>query len=194
VYVSNRTAASQVDDWGFQLTTLDSLDQPFGEILISDSVRTKLVMGSESKQYLSQTAAGSPLAFHHNGWAFRWLRPLGAAVGSSPHFYASGLLADGDGTRLNDAVVAAGPAFCRLDTPPGDVNRNVAVTSADVIYMIGYLFKGGAAPVPCPAAGECNCDAKVTTADVICIVNYVFKSGPVPCDVCPLILAGTWDC
>ena len=66
----------------------------------------------------------------------------------------------------------------------GDVNATGAVTSADIIYLVNFIFKGGAQPQPCVANGNVNCDTQVTAADVIHLVNYVFKSGVAPCDVC----------
>jgi len=53
-------ANGSVENFGFQLTTLDSMDQPFGQILVSDSIRTKLNTGPTGRGYLSQTAAGVP--------------------------------------------------------------------------------------------------------------------------------------
>jgi len=76
----------------------------------------------------------------------------------------------------------------------GDVNVDGVLTSADIIYMVNHVFKGGPAPLPCSAAGDVNCDGSLTSADIIYLVNHVFKGGPPPCDVCRLIAAGTWTC
>lgn len=75
----------------------------------------------------------------------------------------------------------------------GDVNLDLALTSADVIAILNYVFKGGLDPFPCPAAADVNCSGQVTSSDVINLVNHVFKGGPAPCDVCTLI-PGTWSC
>ena len=61
------------------------------------------------------------------------------------------------------------------------------MTAADIIYMVNFVFKGGPAPNPVPAAGDVNCDSNTTAADVIYLVNLVFKSGPAPCDVCTVL-------
>jgi hypothetical protein len=68
----------------------------------------------------------------------------------------------------------------------GDVNLSSTLTSADIIGLVNYVFKGGAAPQPCPEAGDVNCDSKLTSADIIGLVNYVFKSGAAPCNVCEI--------
>ena len=75
----------------------------------------------------------------------------------------------------------------------GDVNLNGSYTSADIIYLVNYVFKGGASPQPCEAAGDVDCSGGVTSADIIYMVNFVFKGGPAPCNVCTLI-PGTWTC
>jgi hypothetical protein len=76
----------------------------------------------------------------------------------------------------------------------GDPNGDGTSTSADIIRLVNFIFKGGAQPVPCQAAGDMNCDHNVTAADIIYMVNYVFKGGPAPCDVGALITSGTWTC
>jgi plastocyanin len=66
----------------------------------------------------------------------------------------------------------------------GDVNANGSITSADIIYLVNYVFKGGAAPLPVAAAGDVNCSGAITSADIIYLVNYVFKGGAAPCNAC----------
>jgi hypothetical protein len=61
----------------------------------------------------------------------------------------------------------------------GDANNDEKLSVSDVIYIINYLFKGGAEPVPVEA-GDANCDSKVTVSDVIYLINYLFKGGPEP--------------
>lgn len=66
----------------------------------------------------------------------------------------------------------------------GDVDTSGTITSADIIYMVGYVFKGGPAPLPIPESGDVNCSGDVTSADIIFLVGYVFKGGPAPCNSC----------
>jgi hypothetical protein len=74
----------------------------------------------------------------------------------------------------------------------GDVNLSGAITSADIIYMVNYVFKSDLDPMPCPAAGDVNCSNSTTSADIIYLVNFVFKSDLPPCDACASALAA--DC
>lgn len=75
----------------------------------------------------------------------------------------------------------------------GDLSGDGHLTSADIIGLVNFIFKGGAAPPPCEATADVNCSGAVTSADIITMVNHVFKGGAAPCDVCTLI-PGTWSC
>ena len=93
---------------------------------------------------------------------------------------------DGDHDGLGDAC----------DCPiilTGDINVSGAITSADIISLVNYVFKSGTPPQPCVGAADVNCNQTVTSADVIYLVNHVFKGGPVPCDACTLVPSG-WSC
>jgi cysteine-rich repeat protein len=72
----------------------------------------------------------------------------------------------------------------------GDVNLSGTITSADIISVLGFVFKGGAQPQPCVAAGDVNCDGVITAADIIGLVVFVFRGGTAPCDGCTSPLAG----
>jgi hypothetical protein len=61
----------------------------------------------------------------------------------------------------------------------GDVNRDLQISSADIIFLVNYIFKSGFAPDPLDL-GEVNGEPPITSTDVIYLVNYVFKSGPPP--------------
>jgi hypothetical protein len=61
----------------------------------------------------------------------------------------------------------------------GDANRDGRVTVADVVYLVGYLFKGGPPPVPL-GAGDANHDGKVLVSDCVYLINFLFKGGPPP--------------
>lgn len=75
----------------------------------------------------------------------------------------------------------------------GDVNADGSVTSSDIIYLIGSVFRGFAPPQPCWAVADIDCSGHVGSADIIGLVGYIFKGNTPPCDVCTLI-PGTWSC
>jgi len=61
----------------------------------------------------------------------------------------------------------------------GDANEDGVINSADVVYLVNYLFKGGSPPEP-SEAGDTNCDGIINSADVVYLINYLFKGGPLP--------------
>jgi len=91
---------------------------------------------------------------------------------------------DGDGDPCDDCPAIDVPGGATL--LPGDANEDGILTSADIIYMVVHVFKGGPAPMPVADVGDADCSGDLTSADIIVLVNHVFKSGPAPCDVCTL--------
>ncbi|KPL03278.1 MAG: hypothetical protein AMJ73_07490 [candidate division Zixibacteria bacterium SM1_73] len=65
--------------------------------------------------------------------------------------------------------------------PRGDTNGDGVINSADVVYLINYLFKSGPEPDPL-CAGDVNCDEVINSADVVYLINYLLKGGPAPCE------------
>lgn len=79
----------------------------------------------------------------------------------------------------------------------GDGNNDGALTSADIILLVNYVFKGGNSPHPIPAVDDTNCDAAVSSADILALVNHVFKGGAPPCDAaseCSISASDSWTC
>ena len=115
---------------------------------------------------------------------------------------------DPDSSRSDiGALAAPGPPHVPYGMCPtpltGDVNNSGSVTSADIIFLVYYVFKGGVAPLPCEGVGDCDCSGSISTVDIIRLVNFMFgtppaaavaKGGDPPCDVCPLIIKGIWTC
>jgi hypothetical protein len=65
----------------------------------------------------------------------------------------------------------------------GDVNGDCSVDISDVVYLIAYIFSGGAAPDPV-LSGDANCDSSVDISDVVHMVAYIFSGGAKPCAAC----------
>ena len=66
-------------------------------------------------------------------------------------------------------------------TLTGDVDQNGLINSADIIYLVNYIFKSGPDPQPMRTVGDVNCSGGLGASDVIYLVNYLFKSGSAPC-------------
>jgi hypothetical protein len=65
------------------------------------------------------------------------------------------------------------------DGPNGSDGYNVA----DVVYLIAYIFKGGAPPVS-EQAGDINCDGSIDLGDAVYLIDFIFRGGAAPCGGC----------
>jgi hypothetical protein len=97
-------------------------------------------------------------------------------------------------TALVGWEIQSEPYLVRLT---GDCNADWTITSADIVWLVNYVFKGGESPYPLPAVGDADCTGNVTAADIIRMVGFVFKSGAAPCDVeeeCSFTDLMDWTC
>lgn len=62
----------------------------------------------------------------------------------------------------------------------GDCDNNGLVNISDAVFLISYIFAGGAAPSPL-YIGDVNCDALVSISDVVYLIAYIFAGGSPPC-------------
>jgi DNA-binding beta-propeller fold protein YncE len=98
--------------------------------------------------------------------------------------YSCDFSADRVSRIVGDSVVASfavgdGPGFGAIyePRPAGDVNGTGDVTSADIIHLVNYLFRGAPAP-DILTLGDVNRNCEITLADVVTMVNLIFRSGP----------------
>ncbi|MFH2054908.1 MAG: dockerin type I domain-containing protein, partial [bacterium] len=61
----------------------------------------------------------------------------------------------------------------------GDADGDGIVNISDAIYIIAYIFAGGAAPVPYDA-GDADGSGTVNISDVSYLIQYIFNNGPPP--------------
>lgn len=71
----------------------------------------------------------------------------------------------------------------RVPCKPGDANGDGSIDISDAIYIIGYIFGSGPAPVPY-LAGDANCDGSVDITDAVFLISYIFSGGAAPCAGC----------
>lgn len=88
--------------------------------------------------------------------------------------------ATGEGWYVDDVQIASGGYNC------GDANGDGGLNVSDAVYIINYVFTGGAAPDPI-CVGNANGDSNVNVSDAVYIINHVFIGGAAPVsDCCPL--------
>jgi hypothetical protein len=113
----------------------------------------------------------------------------GAVNGSSTNFKLSGTVgqtAVGTGSSTG-YILRHGfwQSFGACDCRPGDANNDGSKNVGDAVYLISYVFKGGAAPTPyVKCSGDANGDCSANVGDAVYMISYVFKGGapPVNCD------------
>jgi hypothetical protein len=184
--------------WGFELTVLNSLGQPVGELILSEPTRTQSSVSGSGRQYVKHTTLGTDSGTLDSapGWTLTWVAPT--VDSGAVTFYAAGNAANGSGTTLGDFIYTTSTIVTPTVSPclitiTGDVNLSGSLTSSDIIYLVNFVFKGGPLPQPCAASGDVNCNGAVTSSDIIFMVNHVFKGDVPPCDVCS-ITPGLWTC
>lgn len=66
---------------------------------------------------------------------------------------------------------------------PGDADHDGIVNISDAVYLISYIFGGGAAPDPL-AAGDVNADCLVNISDAVSLIAFIFGGGAAPLAGC----------
>ncbi|HKZ21834.1 MAG TPA: SBBP repeat-containing protein, partial [candidate division Zixibacteria bacterium] len=61
----------------------------------------------------------------------------------------------------------------------GDLNADNSILLPDVVILVSYLYRAGAAPSPL-CIGDVNADGNINLADIIYLTNFVFRAGPAP--------------
>lgn len=63
----------------------------------------------------------------------------------------------------------------------GDADGNGLRTISDAVYLVNYIFVGGAAPTPSPiGSGDADCSGFVSISDAVYLISFIFGGGPVP--------------
>jgi len=65
------------------------------------------------------------------------------------------------------------------DRLAGDANGDDLVDVGDLVYLISYLFREGAAPDPLWTS-DLNCDGEINLGDTVYLINYLYRNGPPP--------------
>jgi plastocyanin len=61
----------------------------------------------------------------------------------------------------------------------GDANDDGLPNVGDAVYMINFVFSGGAAP-PCMNEGDANADCQANVGDAVYLINFIFSGGAAP--------------
>lgn len=73
----------------------------------------------------------------------------------------------------------AGGQFMTSYGRPGDANGDSLLNLGDIVFLIGYVFRGG--PAPCiPETADTNGDCHINLGDIVYLIGYIFRGGPAP--------------
>jgi hypothetical protein len=124
---------------------------------------------------IKYSAKGYELWVHrYNGPGNSSDEASGIAIDDSNNVYVTGA-SWGGGTATDYATIK----YMQLQFLRGDVTGNGVINLGDIVYLIGYLYRGGPPPVPLQK-GDVNCDREVNLGDLVYLINYLFKGGPAP--------------
>jgi hypothetical protein len=62
---------------------------------------------------------------------------------------------------------------------PGDVNQDGEPNTADVVFLLNYLFVDGPPP-DFEQLGDLNRDCEINSADIVYLLSFLFADGPSP--------------
>jgi hypothetical protein len=68
-------------------------------------------------------------------------------------------------------------------TDCGDANGDGGIDISDVVFVISYIFSGGAAPGDCSTPqglGDADGSGSVDISDVVYVIAYIFSGGQAP--------------
>jgi hypothetical protein len=74
-------------------------------------------------------------------------------------------------------TISVGPLFC------GDCNSDEIINLGDLVFLVSYLYRGGAPPDPL-CKGDVNSDGSRDISDLVLLINYLFRGGLAPCFDC----------
>ena len=146
----------------------------------NSSTNKRMAFNFRPKEYMPQyMEPGSgpilKLSFHTYG-----------AVGEEAYIQLDGYLDSYLPTFFGNGVDYAPvqkSGFIRFRVECGDANDDGTPNVGDAVFIINYVYKGGAAPNPIEA-GDANCDGDCNVGDAVYLINYVFKGGSEPCSGC----------
>jgi hypothetical protein len=62
---------------------------------------------------------------------------------------------------------------------PGDVNIDTDINTADAVFLVNYIFKGGPEPIYLNWA-DVNADCNISIGDPVYLIDFIFGDGPEP--------------
>jgi subtilisin family serine protease len=65
----------------------------------------------------------------------------------------------------------------------GDADHSGSIDISDAVFLISYIFSGGAAPYSFTTA-DADCSGSINISDAVTLIAYIFSGGTLPCRNC----------
>lgn len=65
----------------------------------------------------------------------------------------------------------------------GDADHSGTIDISDAVFLITYIFGGGAAPNSVTSA-DADCSGSINISDAVTLISYIFSGGILPCTSC----------
>lgn len=86
----------------------------------------------------------------------------------------------GEKTAKLYRIIPKNPPLPRITFSRGNANGDRELNLADVLYTLGYLFRGNPVQVPCADALDSNDDGSLNIADAVYVLYSLFGGGLAP--------------
>jgi hypothetical protein len=154
---------------------------PYGFRFVNDAFPDAFV-GRPYRQQLLVAGGEAPYTFNAADVSL----PIGLSVSttgilsgtpSDPGVYTMNLRVSDSGDPPQELSVLSRLTVKRIH---GDIDGQTQITLGDLLYLIRYLYRNGAAPIDLLQA-DVNCDGDVNLIDVVVLLNYLYQQGATPC-------------
>lgn len=146
---------------------------------------TTIVSNLEVREQTATSIASAPAAGEQIKWR---VVGSGATIAAGSGFKLTGTLGQAASGQASSLAHRLNTGFWQNFTdgqPPclcGDANGSGSINISDAVFVINYIFAGGAAPDPI-CLGDANGTGGVNISDAVYIINFIFAGGPPP--FCP---------
>ncbi len=155
--------------WGFEMTVLDAANNPVGNWINADPLRTQISLPPSGRKYVKHTAAGTNpgVANQAPGWIVKWAAPLTAGSGAIT-FYAAGNAANNNGFNTGDFIYTTSVTMTEVIVPHPPVLASIGSKSVIIGNTLQFTITASdqdgtipnlvAAPLPANAGFTDNGD------------------------------------
>jgi aminopeptidase YwaD len=139
-------------------------------------------VGGEEPYFWTIVGGDLPIGLQFNGGTVGTI--TGTPQWAATFFFTVAAHDSGDPMKVDTVYTAR---LRILNAPPsfkcGDADGSGVVNLADAVFMISYIFGGGAAPDPLLAA-DCDCNGRIDISDPVYLIAYIYGGGEEPCQAC----------